>query len=287
MMPYARKRRLENEKKLESVAKKCQKINSFFIPTTKRNEQVQNEEDKTQQQENNLDNNHGDEDIDKNELNLNEDDKRNNSDNRDDIVETTVVGALPSIDSDESDQSAQLDSEDISSNFYRGFRLDPKEIVKKAGPKVITLFKEKCRAVTARKGRKRLFIKCLICSEHEEEAKRFSSNHKVYMAQGVRCDGQKKLKDVIDHLHGTPHEAAMKRAKLMQQWNNNVPNYLLLRTMKSNDPAIINTLVHMAVDVFNDSKLLTPFAWSWPSRSLACIHAEEQAKKYTDSKINS
>ena len=59
-MPYARKRRLENEKKLESVAKKCQKINSFFVPTTKQNEQVQNEGDKTQQQENNLNNNHGD-----------------------------------------------------------------------------------------------------------------------------------------------------------------------------------------------------------------------------------
>ena len=51
-----------------------------------------------------------------------------------------------------------------------------------------------------------------------EEAKQFATNHKVYMAQGVRCDGKKKLKDVINHLHGAPHAAAMARAKLKQHW---------------------------------------------------------------------
>ena len=36
----------------------------------------------------------------------------------------------------------------------------------------------------------------------------------------------------------------------------------------------------MAVDVYDDSKLLTSAAWSWPSRSLSQLHAEEQFVKY-------
>ena len=84
------------------------------------------------------------------------------------------------------------------------------------------------------------------------------------MAQGVRCDGKKKLKEVINHLYGAPHEAAMERTKLKQQWNSKDSNHPWWRTMKSNDPACIDTLIHMVVDVYNDSKLLAPAAWSWP-----------------------
>ncbi len=36
----------------------------------------------------------------------------------------------------------------------------------------------------------------------------------------------------------------------------------------------------MAVDVYNDSKNLKLAAWSWPSRSLAGLHAEQQLKLY-------
>jgi hypothetical protein len=52
---------------------------------------------------------------------------------------------------------------------------------------------------------------------HEEEATRFAVSHKVYIAQGVRCDSQKKLKDIVNHLHGAPHAAAMKG----KRWSNN------------------------------------------------------------------
>ena len=58
-------------------------------------------------------------------------------------------------------------------------------------------------------------VKCLVCSEFEEEAKRYAGNNRVYLADGVRCDSKKKLQDIVDHLH------------------------------------------------YNDSKLLTPAAWSW------------------------
>ena len=160
----------------------------------------------------------------------------------------------------ESGQSVESEAEDISPSFYRGFRLDAKAIVKKADSDVLSLFTERSRTVTGKDARKRLFFNCLICSEHEEEAKHFAINHKINMAQGVRYDGQKKLKYVINHVHGAPHEAAMERAKLKQQWNSEDSNNAWLRTMKSNDPAVINTLVHTAIDVYNDSKLLTSVA---------------------------
>ena len=38
----------------------------------------------------------------------------------------------------------------------------------------------------------------------------------------------------------------------------------------------------MAIDVYNDSKLLTLAAWSWPSRSLSHLHAEQQLKIHSD-----
>ena len=43
---------------------------------------------------------------------------------------------------------------------------------------------------------------------------------------------------------------------------------------------MVRTLVDLAVSVHNDSKLLTAAAWSWPSRSLANLHAERQYKVY-------
>ena len=111
----------------------------------------------------------------------------------------------------DSDNSGESEAEESLSLFYKGFRLNAKAIVKKVGTDVLTLYSEKNRTVTAKNARKRLFIKCLICCKHEKEATRFAVNHKVYIAKGVRCDGQKKLKDVIDHIHGAPHAAAMER----------------------------------------------------------------------------
>ena len=70
----------------------------------------------------------------------------------------------------------------------------------------------------------------------------------------------KKLQDIVDHLHGAPHAAAIEMKKLHSQWSASSSNHPWLRTLKSNDPNVIQTLSHMAVDVYNDSKLLTPAA---------------------------
>ena len=70
----------------------------------------------------------------------------------------------------------------------------------------------------------------------------------------------KKLQDIVDHLHGAPHTAAIEMKNLHSQWSASSSNHPWLRTLKSNDPNVIQTLSHMAVDVYNDSKLLTPAA---------------------------
>ena len=37
-------------------------------------------------------------------------------------------------------------------------------------------------------------VKYLVCCEFEEEAKRYAGNNRVYLADGVRCDGKKTCK---------------------------------------------------------------------------------------------
>ncbi len=292
-MPFAHKRRLENEKKLQSDAKKCQKINSFFVPIERNNDREKSgstsghgsSEEIHDREQNNL-SVQNDDDISGNAnqgMNFVNDDG-----NKETRLEQHQTPVYSLIDEDviDSDNSGESEAEESLSLSYKGFRLNAKAIVKKVGTDVLTLYSEKIRTVTAKNARKRLFFKCLTCCKHEKEATRFAVNHKVYIAKGVRCDGQKKLKDVIDHLHGAPHAAAMERERLEQQWNSKDSNHPWLKTMKSNDPSVINTLVQMAVDVYNDSKLLTLAAWSWPSRSLANMHGEQQAKIYANAENN-
>ena len=55
-----------------------------------------------------------------------------------------------------------------------------------------------------------------------------------------------------------------------------------VQIVKSHNENIISTLTHLAVDVHNDSMVKTLSAWSWTSRSLAHIHAENQIAQYSD-----
>ena len=48
-------------------------------------------------------------------------------------------------------------------------------------------------------------------------------------------------------------------------------------------PKDLKTLTETAIEVHNDSKSLTLSAWSWPSRSLANLHAQQQFKSLVDS----
>ena len=196
---YARKRRLENEKKLQSDERKCKKINSFFCYHRKNEDKEKNESktddndiEKIAEVDYDCEHIHPP-DQDDDEVN----DKYIESRSNTEICQTPDSLNFEDDLKSDSDQPVKSGNVDISESFYRGFRLDAKAIVRKVGNDVLSLFTEKSRAVTAKKSRKRLFIKCCICSEHEEEAKQFAAS-------------RKKLKDVIDRLHGAPHKAAWK-----------------------------------------------------------------------------
>ena len=81
---------------------------------------------------------------------------------------------------------------------------------------------------------------------------------------------------------GPAHQAVLQHKNFLTLWNQRDSQHFWIKTIKDHDPEVIRTLTDLAVCVHNDSKLLTPAAWSWPSRSLANLHAEQQWKIYEE-----
>ena len=107
---------------------------------------------------------------------------------------------------------------------------------------------------------------------------------KEYIAQGVRCDGKKKLQDVVGHLLGPSHEAAQEQKKLSKLWNAKDKRHPFINLVtKSISPTVLKTLTEVAVEVYNDSKSLTVAAWSWQARSRTNLHAQQQFHALIDS----
>ena len=123
--------------------------------------------------------------------------------------------------------------------------------------------------------RKRQLAKSNVCSQFEEQAKRRSRHGVVYIAHGVRCDMEEKLKNIIDHLHSEIHQAALDARKYKELCDRQDQNHPLVRILKKQEQTTVGNLIKLAIDVYNDSKLLTPSAWSWPARALATAHADQ------------
>ena len=273
-MPNAEKRRLDKERKIKNDAAKCRKMNEFFIKTNK-------DKTTTTERESNCNiggNSSADERPTASRPTTPEPPNehpvqiQNHQENSKD--DPTIVHHEPEMIPEEKGIVK------ATKEYYRGYPLDINIILRKAGNNILTVFNEKSRVATKEDARKRTFVKCLVCAEFEEEARTFSENNRVYIAQGVRCDGKKKLQDVIDHLHGPSHAAAMERKKMAALWSSKDDRHPWMKVVKSSDPTVLQTLTHMAVNVYNDSKNLTLAAWSWPSRSLADLHAKQQLKSY-------
>lgn len=146
------------------------------------------------------------------------------------------------------DKKSDEKSKKTSTEFYKGFPLCINKIIQKVGKDVLSTYHEK--SSSSGNAKTRVCVKCLVCQEFEEEAKKFSANRRVYMASGIRCDGRKKLQDVVDHLKGAPHEAALKRKKLEQMWQSKSQSHPWIAALKATakNPVVIKTLVEMAVD---------------------------------------
>ena len=145
--------------------------------------------------------------------------------------------------------------------------LNINKIQNKVGKETISVDSEKIGS------RKRQLAKCNICSQFEEQAKKRSRHGILYIAHGVRCDSEEKLKNIIDHLHSEIHQAALDAKMYKELWDSQDLNHPLLRVLKKQEQTTVENLIKLAIDVYNYSKLLTPSAWSWPARALATAHA--------------
>ena len=187
-------------------------------------------------------------------------------------------------DSEVNNQNATTQNDDqidCSLNLYRGYSLNIKKIQDKAGKETISVYHDKIGS------RKRLLAKCKICSEFEEEAKKKSRHGIVYIAHGVRCDSNDKLKIIVDHLYSEMHKAAVDAKNYKELWDNHNYNHPWVRVLQNQEQVNLETLIKLAIDVYNDTKLLTPSAWSWPARALATAHAEQQISSLKENGLES
>ena len=173
------------------------------------------------------------------------------------------------------DTASTSDSTQDNCSIYRGFRMNITAIIRKAGgSNILTTY-------TKKEWRKRRqMVQCVLYHEFNAIAEQNAGNKKVPIAYSIRYDDKTKLQLVVDHLLGPSHEAVLEHKKLLALWNEQDEHHPWIRTLRTNDPQVVRTLIDLAVSVHNDNKLLTAAAWSWPSRSLANLHAERQYKVY-------
>ena len=177
-MPCAAKRSLSKEKNNKECAKKCHKIDSFFKAT------------------------HNAKSCSKEVL------KVSPFSVKDDVMIAPQLDDTET-ESVDTDESENIDDEDVgklvqkekdietSNNannatyLYRGFSLGIRSIIQKAGKDILSSFKEKNSISDKGKKKTRAFVRCLVCHEFEEGARKFSAHRRVYMAAGVRGNGKK------------------------------------------------------------------------------------------------
>ena len=101
-----------------------------------------------------------------------------------------------------------------------------------------------------------------------------SQNAPVYAAHGIRCDGEEKLKKVIDHFLGSAHTAATERKELEQKWNKGSSSHPWIKTIEKVNTRNLECLINMFYEIYNDSRVLTLSANSYPSRALTHMAAK-------------
>lgn len=127
----------------------------------------------------------------------------------------------------------------------------------------------------------------MICFDQITEAKKCSRNGQLPMADGIRCDGKRELMRVVDHLRIDSHGAACKADETQRLWLTQSDKHPWIKVLKNHESEIVKNLIEIAIDVHNDSKVLTLSANSWPSRSLSKMHADAQIASYKEYGLDS
>ena len=128
--------------------------------------------------------------------------------------------------------------------------------------------------------RSRPSVNCSVCAAHKEEVKRFSSNGKVPLANGVRADGKERVMRIIDHLDSEMHKEALRQDELKKSWASMPDHHPWTRILNKTNWDTKRFLVCLAIDVYSDSLAETLSARSWPSRSLSSVYANNMLEKF-------
>lgn len=113
---------------------------------------------------------------------------------------------------------------DKNTEWYKGSKLD-----------VNWLLQSFCVLKKVKPG-KRSGLQCVLCFEQISNAKTFSRNGQVPIADGIRCDGKKELMRIIDHFAQSDKHP----------W---------IKSLKNHESEIVRNLIELAIDVHNDSKV--------------------------------
>ena len=101
--------------------------------------------------------------------------------------------------------------------WYKGYKLDLRWLLDNC-KSLRKIMKARAGDRGRGRGRSRTFVICKTCQDQEAAASRVSANGIVYAASGMRADGEEKMRKVVDHLLGLPHQAAVEAQKLEDQW---------------------------------------------------------------------
>lgn len=140
----------------------------------------------------------------------------------------------------------------------------------------------RANAAKDEKGKMRQWVHCSVCREFETEASKFSKTGVVPMASDVRVEGKEKLKRLVLHIESVPHKQALATKKSSEMWSSQSANHPWVAMLRKHDAAVVNLLIRLAVDVYNDSLMATLPAWNWPSRSLAQMKADQVVASLAD-----
>ena len=129
----------------------------------------------------------------------------------------------------------------------------------------------------------RIIIKCLICEKYDDAARMSSGNKKtVPYANGVRTEGRTGTMRLIDHLLGNPHSAALNAKKLHEQFISQNDKHPWLSILKTHRDEVVQCLIRLAMDVYNNTLCETVSGYSWPSRSLTSDFGNKLVRQFAE-----
>lgn len=95
------------------------------------------------------------------------------------------------------------------------------------------------------------------------------------MSNGVRVDGQDKLQRVLTHLQSKHHTDAVSAKRSNELWISRSEDHVWRKLLNCQQRDLIQLLLRMAMDIYNDSLHDTFPAYNWAARSLTQCRSDQ------------